>query len=155
MSSGRAGRDMLPRHSARTALTEPKYRDGTVYTYDVAGPSFRHFPEYLKSTKYALPTDLANGSFQAAHKTQLPFFAWLDQNPSYLEIFSNYMSAYRAGKPSWVDSGFYPVSERLAESYDPGYSDVLLVDVGGGIGHDLRELKQKHPNLPGKLVLQD
>lgn len=138
-----------------TALTEPKYRDGIIYTYDVAGPSFRHLPEYLKSTGFALPTDLADGPFQAAHKTQLPFFAWLDQNPPYLEIFSNYMSAYRAGKPSWVDPGFYPVRDRLGKVYDPECIDVLLVDVGGWMGHDLQELKSKHPDLPGKLVLQD
>ena len=137
------------------ALTEPKYRDGIIYTYDVAGPSFRHLPEYLKSIKYALPTELTNGPFQAAHKTELPFFAWLDQNPPYLQKFSNYMSAYRAGKPSWVDPGFYPVTERLAKAYDSSASDTLLVDVGGGVGHDLQDLKKKHPDLPGKLVLQD
>ncbi|KAI2780782.1 putative O-methyltransferase [Daldinia loculata] len=139
------------------ALTEPKYRDGIIYTYDVAGPSFRGLPEYLKSIKYALPTKLTDGPFQAAHKTELPFFAWLDQNPPYLEKFNNYMSAYRAGKPSWVDQGFYPIEERLVEGFDAntGGNDVLLVDVGGGLGHDLRELKEKHPSLPGKLILQD
>ncbi|KAI1491131.1 putative O-methyltransferase [Biscogniauxia mediterranea] len=136
------------------ALTESKYRDGIIYTYDVAGPSFRGLPEYLKAIKYGHPTDLMNGPFQAAHKTQLPFFAWLDKNPPYLQIFNNYMAAYRAGKPSWVDPGFYPVAE-LAEGFDPSTNEVLLVDVGGGMGHDLQELKQKHPSLPGKLVLQD
>ncbi|KAI1453937.1 putative O-methyltransferase [Annulohypoxylon moriforme] len=135
------------------AFTEPRYRDGIIYTYDVAGPSFRGLPEYLKSINYSLPTKLTDGPFQAAHKTQLPFFAWLDQNPPYLQIFSSYMAAYRAGKPSWVDPGFYPVSERLAEGFDG--DGVLLVDVGGGRGHDLQELKEKHPSLPGKLVLQD
>ncbi|KAI2610039.1 putative O-methyltransferase [Hypoxylon fragiforme] len=135
------------------AFTEPKYRDGLIYTYDVAGPSFRDLPEYLKSINYALPTKLTDGPFQAAHKTQLPFFAWLDQNPPYLQIFNNYMSAYRAGKPSWVDPGFYPVSERLVDGFDG--SSVLLVDVGGGLGHDLQELRGKHPSLPGKLILQD
>uniref|UniRef100_A0A8H7K5S5 O-methyltransferase domain-containing protein n=1 Tax=Bionectria ochroleuca TaxID=29856 RepID=A0A8H7K5S5_BIOOC len=137
------------------ALTDPKYRDGIIYTYDVAGPSFRALPEYLKKTSYALPTELTNGPFQHAHKTDLPFFAWLDQNPPYLEKFNNYMSAYRAGKPSWLDPGFYPIQERLLNGFELAYSDVLLVDVGGGLGHDLRELKEKHPNLPGRLVLQD
>ncbi|KAI0888386.1 putative O-methyltransferase [Annulohypoxylon maeteangense] len=139
------------------AFTEPKYRDGIIYTYDVAGPSFRGLPEYLKSIKYTLPTKLTDGPFQAAHNTQLPFFAWLDQNPPYLEKFNSYMSAYRAGKPSWVDPGFYPISERLVDGFDAGSSGdgVILVDVGGGLGHDLRELKEKHPSLPGKLILQD
>lgn len=65
------------------------------------------------------------------------------------------MSAYRAGKASWVDPGFYPVQERLAKTFDPSQSEVLLVDIGGGVGHDLKELKAKHPSLPGKLILQD
>lgn len=63
------------------------------------------------------------------------------------------MSAYRAGKPSWLDPGFpYPVQTRLG---DGDANDVLFVDVGGGLGHDLRELRAKHPSLPGTLVLQD
>lgn len=65
------------------------------------------------------------------------------------------MSAYRAGKPAWVDPGFYPVEERLAAGYDPDISETMLIDVGGGMGHDLRELRAKHPSLPGKLILQD
>ncbi|KAI2464645.1 putative O-methyltransferase [Annulohypoxylon bovei var. microspora] len=139
------------------AFTDPKYRDGIIYTYDVAGPSFRDLPEYLKSIKYTLPTKLTDGPFQAAHKTQLPFFTWLDLNPPYLEKFNSYMSAYRAGKPSWIDPGFYPVSERLVEGFNasPSCDGVMLVDVGGGLGHDIQELREKHPSLPGKLILQD
>lgn len=124
-------------------------------SYDVAGPSFRHLPTYLKSTSYVQPTSLVDGPFQAAHKTNLPFFAWLDANPPYQDIFNNYMAAYRAGKISWLDPGFYPVNERLIEQFDADSSEALLVDVGGGLGHDLRELRQKYPNLRGRLVLQD
>ncbi|KAI1466310.1 putative O-methyltransferase [Daldinia caldariorum] len=137
------------------ALSEPRYRDGILFLYDVARPSFQHLPEYLRNTNYALPTSVTDGPFQAAHKTDLTAFAWLDKTPPYLQAFNNYMSAYRSGKPSWVDPGFYPVSERLVEGFNPEYSDVLLVDVGGGKGHDLHELREKHPQLPGKLILQD
>lgn len=42
-----------------------------------------------------------------------------------------------AGKTNWYDPGFYPVSERMITSFDASYSDVLLVDVGGGRGHDV------------------
>ncbi|KAJ5197301.1 hypothetical protein N7449_007780 [Penicillium cf. viridicatum] len=31
----------------------------------------------------------------------------------------------------------------------------FLVDIGGGLGHDLAGLKRKFPNLPGRLVLED
>lgn len=121
----------------------------------MAGPSFRHLPSYLKSTGYVQPTSLVDGPFQAAHKTDLPFFAWLDANPPYQDIFNSYMSAYRAGKVSWLDPGFYPVQERLLDQFSSTHSDVLLVDVGGGLGHDLRDLREKYPALPGNLVLQD
>ena len=123
--------------------------------YDVAGPSFRGLPEYLKSTAFRSPTELTDGPFQFAHRTNLPFFAWLDQNSPYLSLFNSYMSAYRAGKSTWVDPGFYPVSERVVAGFDSSLSEVLLVDVGGGYGHDLKELRAKSSNLPGKLVLQD
>lgn len=149
------GPDTYAPTSLSNSLTEQKYRDGIVYTYDVAGPSFRHLPSYLKSTNYVQPTSLMDGPFQAAHKTDLPFFAWLDANPPYMQIFNSYMSAYRAGRISWLDPGFYPVQERLADQFNSDHSDVLLVDVGGGLGHDLQDLREKYPALPGKLVLQD
>ena len=65
------------------------------------------------------------------------------------------MSTYRAGKPSWVDDGFYPVADRLIKGFDPSVGDVFLVDVGGGLGHDLWDLASKVGSLPGRLVLQD
>lgn len=65
------------------------------------------------------------------------------------------MAGYRAGKPEWLDPGFYPVEERLGEGVREGEDEVLLVDVGGGLGHDLEMLRQKHQRLKGRLVLQD
>ncbi len=65
------------------------------------------------------------------------------------------MSGYRAGKPSWVDPGFYPVEERLGNGMKERREEVLLVDVGGGLGQDLNLLKQKHSHVPGRLILQD
>lgn len=131
-------------------------------SYDVAGPSFRNLPEYLKSKNYKLPEDLdlaKNGPFQAAHKTKDPVYALMSQNPLLIDSFNNHMTAYRAGKPSWLDKGFYPVVDRLVEGFDAGeqgHSDVFLVDVGGGKGHDLRELREKYGQfIPGRLVLQD
>lgn len=66
------------------------------------------------------------------------------------------MSGYRQGKRSWMDPGFYPVNERLDNGSKKDSPDsVFLVDVGGGLGHDLEELKAKHANVSGSLVLQD
>jgi hypothetical protein len=51
-----------------------------------------------------------------------------------------------------MDAGFYDV-ESLFSNVDR--EDVLLVDVGGSMGHDLSEFRRKWPGAPGRFVLQD
>lgn len=90
---------------------------------------------------------------QLGFNTDLHFFEYLATNPEFPVRFMNHMSAYHQGRPSWMDPGFYPVQERLAAGLDT--SAPLLVDVGGSTGHDLQEFRRKHPEVQGKLVLQD
>lgn len=66
------------------------------------------------------------------------------------------MAGYHLGRPSWSDEGFYPVKERLLEGFDLGNNDaVLLVDLGGGIGHYTEQFRSGFPDAPGRLILQD
>ncbi|PGH18282.1 hypothetical protein AJ79_00621 [Helicocarpus griseus UAMH5409] len=136
-------------------LAKENYQQSIAFCYDVSRPSFNNLPEYLKQTGYKNPLNPTDGAFQAAHKSKLPFFDWLVANPPHLSEFDSFMSAYRAGKANWYDPNFYPVAERLIGAFDPSNSDVLLVDVGGGRGHDLLEYSARHPSSPGRLILQD
>ena len=54
-----------------------------------------------------------------------------------------------------MDPGFYPLKERVEEAMTLNENDVAIVDVGGGMGHDLVELKRKQPTFCGRFVLQD
>ncbi|KAJ6090174.1 O-methyltransferase [Penicillium sp. IBT 16267x] len=127
-----------------------KYR----FCYDASRPSFNGFPEYFKKNGYKPPaTSGTDGPFQSAHQTASPFFDWLVASPPYLDYFSSFMSAYRAGKPDWFD--FYHVENRMVEGFDPSIGDTLLVDVGGGRGHDLATFATRYPSHPGKIILQD
>lgn len=65
------------------------------------------------------------------------------------------MSAYRQGRPSWMDPDFFPVEELLIKGASLDPDAVFLVDIGGNIGHDIAEFHQKHPDVPGRLILQD
>lgn len=76
-------------------------------------------------------------------------------NPQIAAQFNNLMSAYHQGRPSWMDTNFYPVREQLLCGARNGPDDVLLVDVGGNRGHDLEEFSAKVPEASGKLILQD
>lgn len=136
-------------------LAADNYQKSLDFCYDVARPSFNGFPEFFKKTNYALPTSLTDGPFQAAHGTDQAFFPWLVATPPHLDEFDAFMSAYRAGKANWYDPGYYPVAERLIEGFEPSHNEVLLVDVGGGRGHDLQFFANQHTSHPGKLVLQD
>ncbi|KAJ5556996.1 O-methyltransferase [Penicillium frequentans] len=135
-------------------LAADNFQHGICYCYDVVRPSVNAFPAFLKRIKYKSPsTDGTDVPFHDGHKTQLPFFEWLVATPPHLHQFDSFMSAYRAGKPNWYD--FYPVSERIIEGFDSSTSDVLLVDVGGGRGHDAASFAAQYTSHPGKIVMQD
>jgi hypothetical protein len=126
-------------------LAAENYQHSISFCYDAARPSFNGFPEFFKKTKYMSPAlGGLDGPFQDAHKTQLPFFEWLVATPPHLQHFDSFMSAYRAGKANWYDPGFYPVSERMITGFDASASEVLLVDVGGGRGHDVAAFATQH-----------
>ena len=54
-----------------------------------------------------------------------------------------------------MDPGFYPLKERIEQGMIQNQDDVAIVDVGGGMGHDLVELRKKNPSIPGRFILQD
>ncbi|KAM0816103.1 putative O-methyltransferase domain-containing protein [Seiridium cardinale] len=136
-------------------LAEQNFQSSVEFCYDSGMPSFYKFPEWFKHNGYKSPKTDIDGPFQYAWETDLPFFPWLQAHPPNLSNFAQFMSAYRAGKPSWFDPGFYPVTERIINGFDANYSDVLLCDVGGGRGHDMLGFASQYPSLPGKIVLQD
>ncbi|KAJ1329744.1 demethylsterigmatocystin 6-O-methyltransferase [Microdochium nivale] len=125
------------------------------FCYNVSRTSFGNFPQYFKKVGYVEPTIENDGPFNDAFSTPLHFFSWLNANPPMIQNFASFMASYRAGKPNWFDEGFYPVKERLIGGFDSSVGDALLVDVGGGRGHDLAMFAAQNKNHPGRLVLQD
>jgi hypothetical protein len=50
----------------------------------------------------------------------------------------------------WFD--FFPTLSRFGNT---DANNPLLVDIGGGLGHDIAAFHSRFPSLPGKLILQD
>ena len=118
--------------------------------------SLSKFAEYARLTGYKTPVNLTGGSLQHAYNTDKNMFEHLEANPPYDTQFNHHMGGYSQGRPSWMDPGFYPVQERLVDGFDSANGDgIMLVDIGGNLGHDLDEFRRKHPEAPGRLVLQD
>ena len=64
------------------------------------------------------------------------------------------MTCVRGEEPAWLS--WFPVTERILEGARPG--GVVLVDVGGGRGHDVGAFRRRMgPVFPegGRVVLED
>ncbi|KAI0023074.1 O-methyltransferase [Xylariomycetidae sp. FL0641] len=134
-------------------LTTPECAGGVINMYDCEVQYYMHLPAFLKATGYRNPLDKDSASslFRYATGLDMPYFDWLHrpENAAHREAFDRHM-------------GFKTLSARWHESVPLGAvlgtevrGDALLVDVGGGIGHDLRGFRAAHPEMAGKLVLQD
>lgn len=60
------------------------------------------------------------------------------------------MVAQRLGMPTWLD--VYPYQHK-AENLKP--EQPFFVDLGGGLGHQSIALREKLPDLPNRIILQD
>ncbi|PYH64193.1 S-adenosyl-L-methionine-dependent methyltransferase [Aspergillus vadensis CBS 113365] len=82
----------------------------------------------------------------AALKSELCVSLYATASPK-----SEFMEGTRANTPHWAD--WFPVQERIL---DGALTDrPLLVDIGGGRGHDLAGFKDRFPSVTGKLILED
>ena len=150
-----------------SALTHPILGDG--YPVILASlPALTCFPAYAKRTGYREPDDPAHGPYQFGVRTRRGFFEDVGVKKPLGEEFGNHMGGYRQGRRSWWEEGFYPVRERLVrgagleeEGEEDEAGKVLLVDVGGGFGHDIREFAAGFGDVvamgrgKGRLVLED
>ena len=146
-----------------------KFQDAIPLSFKVIGPSFTKLPEYLQKTSYKNPhEDLSkiryskddnaySGPFQFAHDTPDDFWKWIAPRAERVCPFNNQMNDRVTGLSSWDDTQLRPLEEKLGK--EAGDKDVpgsvLIVDVGGGKGRDLKAFHGKFPTLPGQLVLQD
>ncbi|KAL4913627.1 S-adenosyl-L-methionine-dependent methyltransferase [Aspergillus aurantiobrunneus] len=115
-------------------------------------PVYHKTPKFLQETGYKNPADPLHGPFQYAHQTSLSCWDWLARNPGAMDRFNTFMEGSRANAPHWAE--YFPVQERLLDGVDLT-NRPLLVDVGGGRGHDLLGFKYRFPCHPGKLILEE
>ncbi|KAL8777972.1 MAG: hypothetical protein Q9213_007624 [Squamulea squamosa] len=99
-----------------------------------------------------LPTQ---GPLQDTYDTKLAGWEYILE-PKYadsLQDCNKFMKGRREGSVSWLE--FYPFAENTLAKTAVSADTVLVVDVGGGLGHGLVEIKEKYPEATGRLILQD
>lgn len=111
-------------------------------------------PAFLAKNGYRNPTDPANCAFNLAWEYDKPAYSgWVPPDPTLLPAFMEFMKSQRGAQRSWMASFSM---ERLRLSNDDVKKDrPLFVDVGGSAGHQCLTLRQSHPELEGRIVLED
>ncbi|OOQ90245.1 O-methyltransferase [Penicillium brasilianum] len=90
--------------------------------------------------------------FKYAHGTDV-IFGLLEKNAEQKQAFDDYMAARRVeGMPQWFD--IYPAA-KIVQGAQTESGATFMVDVGGGPGQEIARFKEKHPELPGRFILQD
>lgn len=118
-------------------------------------------PDYLASLNYRNPNDRHNSFFGFAHQSDLNMYEWLEARPEQMKIFNDFQSANAQLNEGSVQRIFKSLlvpdnclgthSGQSQESND----EVLFVDVGGGRGESLRIFRRNHPELRGRIIVED
>lgn len=119
-------------------------------SFATAARQYQALPGYLKENGYRNPIDEKNTAFQVAFDTPLNSFAWFASHPENLKNFNTYMALRRKPEATWLS--VYPVEK---EAVNWPAEKGLYVNIGGSIGHQCAQFKEKYPNLQGRVVLQD
>ncbi|KXL44250.1 hypothetical protein M433DRAFT_68469 [Acidomyces richmondensis BFW] len=135
-------------------ITRKAITGGFKHVYDFGGQTVIKVPELIRDRNlHQFPQEPDERSpFQ--HVFGDTMFGLLAKNPQRKRIFDDYMEARQySNDAKWFE--IYPADRELNEGLKDGEDAVLIVDVGGGKGHDISQFRQRFANLPGKLILQD
>lgn len=144
------GKDSYAPNKYTFNLAPPEIQAGLKFYFDTANPAFQELPRYLAQTAYQNPTSFTDGAFQRGHRTDLIAFDYIHGDPTRSAGFNLFMKAQRGSQVKCF--GIYPFEE---ESKGWQAEKPLFVDVGGGSGHQTAAFKERYPNLPGRVILQD
>lgn len=132
---------------SKTLLT-PEAAASITLLVDVQMPCDIGVPAWLRSRKFRSPSGPDDCPWNEAMNTDQSHFEWLKAHPDRLREFGGLMKGFNESRIAWTD--FFPVGEF----FDEQATAPFMVDVGGGVGHDLRQVLKKIPRAAGRLYLQ-
>ena len=150
----------LYEHNARSIAlcTEPLNRNLLPMALRIL-PGIARLPDFLETILYRNPGDNPSDRtlFSYSNNTDLDFFEWLAERPEQLAAFNKSMSASIAMERASSEKGFadmYPFQSELGADVASD-DEVVLVDIGGGYGQVLEDIRTHLPELKGRMVLED
>ncbi|TGO09616.1 hypothetical protein BTUL_0159g00010 [Botrytis tulipae] len=103
-------------------------------------PGWLLIPQFLKDKKYQNPTSDTDMPFARAYGFKDGATIWqILETTDYMPV----MQSSNGGHKNFVD--IYPAMDRLAAGASTGSESVMMVDVGGGQGHQAIAMKKSFP----------
>ncbi|KAE9367267.1 o-methyltransferas-like protein [Stipitochalara longipes BDJ] len=116
-------------------------------------PVFNQLSEFFKSQGWKSPQDEHNNPYTFTHKTGgLTMWEHVKLDPVYFADWNAAMNAQ--GIATSFAISIFPFHAELSK-LETTENSVLVVDVGGGLGHATMQIKGLIGNVKGKVVLQD
>lgn len=106
-------------------------------------------PRTLAEHAYKAPTKESGTPYKWARGEEL--WTWLGSHPDRAQQMVAGMRSHNTG---YVSGDAYPFGEELAK-YDLKDDDVAIVDIAGGQGHIMEDVRKRYPNIKGRLIVQD
>ncbi|KAI0013792.1 putative sterigmatocystin 8-O-methyltransferase precursor [Xylariaceae sp. FL0662B] len=119
--------------------------------FESVSPAYMALPRFLRETGYVNPTDPSYLPWNIGHQSNVPIFHWFQSHPDNSKWFLSWMTAQRAGLPIFLDA--IDFEQELGQGTTE--STALFVDVGGAKGHQCIALRDRFPNLRGRVILQE
>jgi demethylsterigmatocystin 6-O-methyltransferase len=140
----------------KRTLADPGFEAGFVEVYDnTMGPSSTasHMLSWAKDNGYKVPRVSTDGPFQRSRSIlgTTTFQHWVKDDLLSLTQLSAFMKRIQPVRLNWIE---WFRSEVLF-SGEPDSNRIFMVDVGGGMGHDISAFASRYPDRKMCLVLQD
>ena len=147
---------MYQANELTVTMTDDGYEAGWMEMYDnTTGPNSTYYQQlqWVKDHGFRAPGDASDGAYQRARGiVGTPTFQhWAKDDPTSLQQLSKWMSSQQKHRLNW--DSWFPTDDI----YDEIASDdtVFIVDVSGGLGHDLNAFAARNPTRKMRLVNQD
>lgn len=155
-----AGTDFYQANELTRTLAKPGFEAGFNFLHDTTmGPQSTnsHLLSWAKEHGYKAPTTSTDGPYQQARGITgtTCFEDWTRINPIHMSNLSALMKEVQKSRVNW--HAWFP-SDVLFPS-EPGSSDaeegVFMVDVGGGLAHDISAFASRYSDKKLRLVVED
>ncbi|KAI1366912.1 S-adenosyl-L-methionine-dependent methyltransferase [Xylaria arbuscula] len=144
--------DQYRANDITSAIISPCGRSALPFYFYGVTPALNAIPRCLRDSGYQDMTDGTHFPFYVGHDTNKNLYDWMEDHRVVLNHFMSFMVSQRDGERTFLDVVDFK-KEFISRAMDE--DTPVFVDIGGSFGHQCVSLRQKYPDLVGRVILQD